>query len=502
MQKGNIQKAFGRAPALGFSLAEMMVVMLIISVVLAAMAPLVTVRMKNHQATDVNNPVWHWVNENHEEAYTLANQAMIGQIKAGEGDEPAKLILNADNENHILFKRGENVLGRLNLINNSILLGKTSADTEIGEKAIAIGTDVKANGGQGVAIGYKANAPKAQYLTESSNVAIGALAMANSSDNASNYSNVAIGHEAMHTTNGNNNVGIGYRSMLSNDSGCSNTAIGVLSLRDNVSGKYNTAVGEFACSTVTGSNKTCIGAGSGVSSNKDWLKDDKERILIGGPSSFNGGIAVLEVHNDNSTSKYKGSSISNTGVVINGNLIVKGVTITQGGGVHDENWNGTQDSRIVIVGASSEKNLMKGNCDTNEPYLKQYANDGSFGAKTSDRRLKNISGENNTGLDAVRKMQVYNYTFKDDKNKTPQIGVIAQDLQKILPDAVKKNNDGFLRIRLDDILFSLVNAVKELDNKITQIFTVQKQHDEELIKLRQENEMLKKRLDELEKSLK
>ncbi len=486
-----------------FSLAEMMVVMLIISIVLAALAPLITTRMRNSSASS-NNLVWHWVNPESNDAFTMASQAMIGQSAATEGDDLAKLILNStdDNENHILFKRNGNISGRLKLINNSILLGTTIDDAEVGSKAVAIGIQAKAKGGQGIAIGYQANAPEARNLSESSNVAIGALAMANSSDTSSNYSNVAIGHEAMYTTNGGNNVGIGYRSMLNNDNGSDNTAIGVLSLRDNVSGKYNTAVGEYACSTVTGSNKTCIGEGSGVSSNKEWLKDDKERIFIGGPSNFNGGIAVLEVHNDNSTSKYKGNSISNTGVVINGNLIVKGITITQGGGVHDENWNGKQDNRVVVVGSSGEKNLMKGNCDTGEPYLKQYAEDGGFGVKTSDRRLKNISGENNVGLSVIRKMQVYNYTFLNDENKIPQIGVMAQDLQKILPEAVKKNDDGFLKIRLDDILFSLVNAVKELDDKVTQIFTVQKRHDDELKELRQENEILKKRLDKLEKFLK
>ena len=40
---------------------------------------------------------------------------------------------------------------------------------------------------------------------------------------------------------------------------------------------------------------------------------------------------------------------------------------------------------------------------------------------------------------------------------------MAQDLQKIFPDAVAKGDDGYLRIRLEDMFYAVINAVKELD---------------------------------------
>ena len=40
---------------------------------------------------------------------------------------------------------------------------------------------------------------------------------------------------------------------------------------------------------------------------------------------------------------------------------------------------------------------------------------------------------------------------------------MAQDLEKIFPKAVFKGDDGFLRIRMEDMFYALVNAVKELD---------------------------------------
>ena len=115
----------------------------------------------------------------------------------------------------------------------------------------------------------------------------------------------------------------------------------------------------------------------------------------------------------------------------------------------------------------------------------------------SDRRLKNIGKAFVGGLEEIKKLEVFNYTFKADKSKTPRVGVIAQDLQKIFPNAVIKGEDGFLRIRIEDMFYALVNAVKELDNKIELL----KNEDIAELKTRianleNENKILKKQNDE------
>ena len=43
---------------------------------------------------------------------------------------------------------------------------------------------------------------------------------------------------------------------------------------------------------------------------------------------------------------------------------------------------------------------------------------------------------------------------------------MAQDLQKVFPDAVTKDDDGYLKIRFEDMFFAVINAIKELDEKI------------------------------------
>ena len=124
----------------------------------------------------------------------------------------------------------------------------------------------------------------------------------------------------------------------------------------------------------------------------------------------------------------------------------------------------------------------------------------------SDERRKNITGDFTAGLDEINKLEVKNYTYKDDAQKTPHVGVIAQQLMKIFPDAVKKGSDGYYRIRTEDIFYAVVNAVKELyqnvqelaakitglDKRITELEEQNKQ-------LREQNAAVEKRLEALEK---
>ena len=69
--------------------------------------------------------------------------------------------------------------------------------------------------------------------------------------------------------------------------------------------------------------------------------------------------------------------------------------------------------------------------------------------RTSDRRLKNVGEKFTGGMDEIKKLDLYNFTFKSDKTKTPQVDVVAQDLQKIFPNSVWEGADKYLRIRRD-----------------------------------------------------
>ncbi|MCM1009811.1 MAG: tail fiber domain-containing protein [Fusobacterium sp.] len=109
----------------------------------------------------------------------------------------------------------------------------------------------------------------------------------------------------------------------------------------------------------------------------------------------------------------------------------------------------------------------------------------------SDIRLKNVGKEFKGGLDEINQLKFYNYTYKRDAEKTPRVGVMAQDLQKVFPNAVNENSEGYLYIRKDDMFFASLNAIKELFVKMTD-------NSAKIKELEERNAVLEKQVKELQ----
>lgn len=120
----------------------------------------------------------------------------------------------------------------------------------------------------------------------------------------------------------------------------------------------------------------------------------------------------------------------------------------------------------------------------------------------SDKNLKNIGNEYTSSLNAIKQLKPYNFTYKNDEKKTPRVAVIAQDLQKVFPNAVTKDEKGYLSIRTEDMFYAVINSIKELDAKITALTETVKQVQQDNYQLKKENKELKKRLELLESKIK
>ncbi|MBK9399689.1 MAG: tail fiber domain-containing protein [Bacteroidetes bacterium] len=88
----------------------------------------------------------------------------------------------------------------------------------------------------------------------------------------------------------------------------------------------------------------------------------------------------------------------------------------------------------------------------------------------SDARLKNIDGEYTKGLKEIMQLQPLTYHYKNAEGRSfdeqvlaaEAIGFTAQEVQKIFPECVNKDEDGYLNLNIHAILIAQVNAIKEL----------------------------------------
>jgi hypothetical protein len=99
---------------------------------------------------------------------------------------------------------------------------------------------------------------------------------------------------------------------------------------------------------------------------------------------------------------------------------------------------------------------------------------GGTWAVFSDERLKNIKGGFNIGLKAVMQLQPLRYQYTPTnplgfKSNEEHIGFGAQAVQKILPEAVSRNANGYLQINNDPIIWTMLTAIKEQQKEIEQL---------------------------------
>jgi hypothetical protein len=201
---------------------------------------------------------------------------------------------------------------------------------------------------------------------------------------------------------------MGYYALYANTTGNHNTAIGYNSLSAITTGLNNVGLGISAGNNITTqSYSTMIGAGAQAASTSSF----SEIVVCSG-----GG--------------YTGKG-SNTGFIA-----------PNGGGVYQ-------------------------------------GNNASTWSTTSDRRLKKNIADNNIGLDKITAIQVRNFEYRlpeeVDAELKPtdaiqksgvQLGVIAQELNEVLPDCVKTESTGVMSVNADNLTWYMVNAINELKAEI------------------------------------
>lgn len=552
-----------------FSLTELLIVLVVIAILFAAMAPIVT---KRRNGADIaNENVWNYVNDDDQmDAFydpgmrTWTSTAVFGFTPSKLESPYAKTIIKAKPKQRMIQFRygsgsgistGSLFLDDKNNIyltsNNDKLVNadKSKSTTAAGLGALSNRSDVTYS----VALGSDAfkgdkdtsttndtiinaigSASSKNLKGVSTTTAIGALS--NQSRINPVYT-VAIGGQSLasfdyhpqksvyvgySTGAGEKNTSdVAYNTILGSsypggEGSNSNTILGYNAYTNGYeAAKHVTAVGAYTCNSIKGvksdsanAGRTCIGYGSGREYNNTpdaFNQDDYDRVFLGGTplGGFN-GRGVVEVHNINTSytalmedEAGNKESLPSNSVVMNSNIVVRGGLYTYSPrklvghrpiGI-DPAWTNTfvcNDDYYLSVsgkrgyhcnlganfgtpGEKSESFFEAGNtCGGLDKY--PTGTSGCPNLKTtSDRRLKDNISENNSGLKEILTLKPYEYIFKSDKKKTPQVGVIAQDLQKVFPNSVHQSEDGYLHIRWDEMFYAMINAIKTLDKKVVQI---------------------------------
>ena len=352
-----------------------------------------------------------------------------------------------------------------------------SRNTAVGESALLNNT-ANDNMASGYAALYK-------NTTGSFNMASGNYALY--SNTTANY-NTAGGDSALRSNaTGTNNVASGAHALYSNTTGSFNMASGTNSLFSNTTANYNTATGDSALrSNTTGTNNVASGTNalySNTTASYNTASGDSALFsnTTGGHNTASGVEALQEnttgvantacganallnnAAGNNNTAGGAFALFSNTGsnnVAVGyqagGNLTGGGNNIVIGAGVL-----GTADeANITRIGKTTQKKTFIGGISgkTVPNGVGVIINSsGQLGTIQSSARLKEAIKPMDKASEALLALKPVTFRYKEelDPDKVPQFGLIAEEVAKVNPDLVVRDEDG----QISTVRYEAVNAM-------------------------------------------
>ena len=93
-------------------------------------------------------------------------------------------------------------------------------------------------------------------------------------------------------------------------------------------------------------------------------------------------------------------------------------------------------------------------------------------ASASDARLKNITGTYDNALVDIARLEPVKFTWKSDSENKPQVGVLAQSVQSVVPEAIdtmrvnKEDETDYLSVRYTELIPLMIASIKELKSEL------------------------------------
>ncbi len=269
--------------------------------------------------------------------------------------------------------------------------------------------------------------------------------------NTTGVSNTANGFQALNrNTEGSANTAEGLEALLNNTTGYGNTANGLEALANNTEGSYNTANGYGALfSNTTGNLNTALGVGA----------------------LFNNSTG------DNNTAVGKGALPNNT---TGGSNTALG--INAGAGV-------TTADDVICIGADVDGENVSNTCYIGNIFgvtsvgISVLVNSaGKLGTTTSSQRFKDSIKPMDQASEALFALKPVTFRYKKeiDPAGTSQFGLVAEEVEKVSPDLVVRDQEGKpYSVRYDQVNAMLLNeflkehkAFVEVHRKVDQLETI------------------------------
>ena len=192
--------------------------------------------------------------------------------------------------------------------------------------------------------------------------------------------------------------------------------------------------------------------------NTERARIDSSGNLLVGTTSGTGGRIVSEsnLFDESNTNAWKNGAFNGRG--------------SFGGPLAFVNTGGASDGfAFYLTGNPSQLNIRFGaNAGAVSAGVYMTSTATSWTAQ-SDERLKDITGTITDAVQSVKSLRPVRYTLKADQDKTHRVGLIAQDVQKVLPEVVDTDAKGYLGVRYSEIVPLLVAAIQEQQAMIEQL---------------------------------
>ena len=281
--------------------------------------------------------------------------------------------------------------------------------------------------------------------------------------NDTGANNTLIGQAAgYHNTTGGDNTFIGKSAGYSNVNGVNNTFIGRSAGFSNIVGWSTTFIGnEAGFSNTTGPANTFLGKSAGYHNTTG-----QSNIFIGKDAGYNNTTGNANTFIGTLTGESNVNGSGNTFLGRNAGH----QNISGGGNVFLGSYAGyyeTGSNKLYIDNTSTSYPLIYGELDNN---IVKIHGELQMIASTSpsDKRLKRDIKPLQSSLNKIQALQGVSYQWRTEEytewgfKKTKQIGLVAQNVEDVIPELVSTDRKGYKAVSYDKLTAILVEAVKEL----------------------------------------